>query len=709
MDETPPGEAAPAATARDGRNEAQIADLLRLARGRFRVSGAVLTLPGSAPVAATRAGSGEDLAGAARSLAPQALAGGGMLVVSDADRDPTGAAAAAMRARRLGFYAGVPLGEPAGAVLSLLGRRARPFGRADRADLDGIGRLAAALLRQRAETDALDRQRLLDRACAVAGIGVWECDLATQDLRWSDAVYDLFELPRADAVTRAEIVRHYAPASLAAMETARARAIAEGGEFSLDAEIVTARGNRRWMRLTGSVECDGPRRVRIFGTKQDITAERELWERTRFLAETDVLTGLANRGLFQARLERLDQEGEADVAALLLVDLDGFKPINDTFGHAAGDACLIEVANRLRGLCGEGDLVSRIGGDEFAVLLGPSTGADTSERVAGRILRALAVPMELGAHSFHLGASVGIARAEGCGSAELFVRADLALYAAKAAGKNTFRSFTPEMRSSGDRQAAAAAEAAAALGDKRIALLYEPRLRLGDGGFVSFAAVARLGGPSGADPLAAAASEPALSARIAAWILDGALQQAQLWARAGHRNARVALPACAPQLRAPRFAEDLAGRLGRQGLQPGAIEIEVAEDLFHKGDPGPIREVLARLRACGIRVVLDASASVAGVLGRLRSDPVDAVKLDRTLVGRFPASALDRAVLDAILRFCAGLSIDVIADGVETEAQREGLRALGCALGQGPLLGAPLPAPAAERWLARAARSPRVA
>ncbi|MFE1602779.1 putative bifunctional diguanylate cyclase/phosphodiesterase [Methylobacterium sp. ID0610] len=708
-------------------------DLLALARGSFRVPIALLTLPdGAPPLIAGRAADAESLA--ACGLLRAVSRSGGRLTIPDARDD------ARLRVDpvvagplRLRFYAGRTVPTHDGpAILSLFGRRPRRLSRADEARLDHLASLAARLLRDQAEARAMaraldaevaraddhvqrlaDHRRLFDQACAVAKIGIWQCDLATETLSWTDAVYDLFELPRGGAVTRAEILRLYTPESLRAMETARARAIRERSSFTLDAEIVTARGNRRWMRLTGNVECEGDRPSRIFGMKQDITAERTLWERTRFLAETDVLTGLANRGLFQARLAALDApRPDSRIGALLLIDLDGFKPVNDTYGHAAGDVCLREVADRLRMVCREADLVARIGGDEFAVLLGPSTDPAAGERVAMRIVGTLRAPITLGDHAVRLGASVGIAVPDGCGGPDLFVRADLALYAAKAAGKNTFRAFTPDMRSKGDRRAAAAAAVTAALSEERVAVLFRPRLGLADRGLVGIEAVPRVQGPPGeeiGDPFAAAASEPAAMMRIGTWTIDQALRHAAAFAAAGLSCARLAIPVSGLQLRGPGFGEDFLARVIRHGLDPRAVEIAVAESVFAEGEPGQARAALQRLRQAGLRVIFDAPGSVAAVLGRLRNDPVDAVKIDRVLTQRFLASPLDRAILDAVLRFCAGLAIDVVADGVETEAQREGLLAVGCTIGQGPLLGEPWPAAQAASWLPPADMAQQVA
>jgi diguanylate cyclase (GGDEF)-like protein len=302
----------------------------------------------------------------------------------------------------------------------------------------------ASLIREQAISLAHSR-KIFERASAAAKIGVWECDLPDETLRWTDVVYDIFELPRGSALDRNEILKCYSEDSLKALNTLRSRAIAERGGFTLDAEIMTVKGQRRWMRITATVECEGGDPVRIFGMKQDITEEKLLWERTRYLAEFDIMTGLANRSQFQARLSDLDERraNRNAIGALVLIDLDGFKQVNDTLGHSLGDEYLKEAALRLGYVCREAELVARIGGDEFAVLLGTHLNRSAIEDLAEEIVQAMSIPAESGSQSLRLGASVGIARVDGCTPSELFTKADTALYAAKAAGRNTFRIFNP--------------------------------------------------------------------------------------------------------------------------------------------------------------------------------------------------------------------------------------------------------------------------
>ncbi|MDH7798565.1 MULTISPECIES: diguanylate cyclase [unclassified Beijerinckia] len=290
-------------------------------------------------------------------------------------------------------------------------------------------------------------RKIFDRASATARIGVWECELADEGLTWTDQVYDLFELPRGAPLDRQNLLTFYTPESLHQLHERRSRAIAERGGFHLDAEIITAKGRHRWIRITATVECENGLPVRIFGMKQDVTEEKLLSDRMRYLAEFDIMTGLANRGSFQMRLDALAEGAEAPFGALLLVDLDGFKQINDLFGHALGDECLKEAAIRLKSICGEGDFVARIGGDEFAVLLSATCAQTDIDTTAERIVEAISQPIRYADRSFQIGASVGVACVGTRQASELFTQADAALYAAKASGRNTYRLFSPALLS----------------------------------------------------------------------------------------------------------------------------------------------------------------------------------------------------------------------------------------------------------------------
>ena len=285
------------------------------------------------------------------------------------------------------------------------------------------------------------RQYLVERASATARIGIWSCTLPEETLSWSNGVYDLFELPRGSAVSREQILKMYAPHSRRHMQALRKQAINTLGDFNFDAEITTATGKQRWMRITATVDGVNGRARRIFGMKQDVTEEKLLAERTRRMAETDALTGLANRSLFQSRLDDLRDNPQAkSIGALILIDLDRFKMINDTLGHAQGDACLIEAGRRLTSCSAPGALVARIGGDEFAIVTGHNT-TPRPEDLCADIVDAFREPFLFGGQPYQIGSSIGMARNTGQDAEALYRNADTALYQAKSSGRGTWRQF----------------------------------------------------------------------------------------------------------------------------------------------------------------------------------------------------------------------------------------------------------------------------
>jgi diguanylate cyclase (GGDEF)-like protein len=305
------------------------------------------------------------------------------------------------------------------------------------------------------ETAAARSRETFERALAAARLGMWECDLTTETLQWSGGTYDMFGIERASPLVRKQTLPRYSACSLQALEKIRSESLAQRKGFNLDADIVTERGVQRWIRITAVVDCAGNRPVRLFGMKQDITEEKAKWDRLRYLAEVDELTGLTNRSLFQSKLaEMCETAHPADPGgALLLIDLDGFKDVNDSLGHATGDECLSEVARRLARACPDGLTVARIGGDEFAVLLGPSSDKPQVSAIAAHIVKTMSRPVASRGQRFTIGASVGIAWISSCAPGEIFQRADAALYAAKSAGKNTFRWFDPRYASAKETRA----------------------------------------------------------------------------------------------------------------------------------------------------------------------------------------------------------------------------------------------------------------
>ena len=285
------------------------------------------------------------------------------------------------------------------------------------------------------DEDQPNSLELYDQAASLVSAGAWSCDLSSERLAWTGGVFELFGLSNGPAPERHDIVEMYAEESRDLLERKRSHAIEVRSGFSLDARIVRADGIERWIRITASTQGSNGRAERLFGMKQDVTEDHARWEALRAQAECDPLTGVANRASFQRFLgRRKGDSAQESVGALLLFDMDGFKQVNDWWGHAAGDACLSAFGDRLRKAFPHARLVSRIGGDEFAVLLPPVSSRSETETALRSTIRNLQAPVPWNGDLLPLGVSIGLAFASDEPELDpqtLFVAADRALYNAK--------------------------------------------------------------------------------------------------------------------------------------------------------------------------------------------------------------------------------------------------------------------------------------
>lgn len=275
-------------------------------------------------------------------------------------------------------------------------------------------------------------QNLFDKSFKAARVGIWECTLPDETLTWTDTVYELFELEPRSPVAREVAVALYLPESRRKLAEVRSAAIRDGDGFTLDAQIMTGKGNLRWIRITAIVERVDGQPVRIFGMKQDITAEKTLFEQIRRSAETDPVTGLASRTKFEAAFDEAVMASASQQKALLLIDLDRFKAVNDRLGHQAGDDCLRDAGRRISEVTPGAAVMARLGGDEFAII----ADCESAESLA-EMARRVADKLEWWVGSFpdklKVSASVGTAMIlPGIPAKDIFAEADRALYAVKA-------------------------------------------------------------------------------------------------------------------------------------------------------------------------------------------------------------------------------------------------------------------------------------
>jgi diguanylate cyclase (GGDEF)-like protein/PAS domain S-box-containing protein len=423
----------------------------------------------------------------------------------------------------------------------------------------------------------------------------------------------------------------------------------------------------------------------------DITNARELQAQVDHLAWHDFLTGLPNRFAAQRHLNQIIKEAESTKAplAVMYLDLDKFKLVNDTLGHAAGDALLVSVATRLRSCFRVVDLVSRQGGDEFVVLMAPGSSRIDATQAAQRISAAVALPHHLDGEPIHIGCSIGIALypSDGDSGDVLLRHADTALHAAKAAGRNVWRFFSQELLSSaierrqmenGLRHALVAAE---------FELFYQPKVQLSDGALCGCEALLRWQHPvwGWVDParFIRSAEESGLIIPLGRWVLSQAVRQAKRWERDGLMTGAVAVNVSALELRQGDFASYIRDHLAESDLDPTHLQLELTESALMRDVQGA-SALLQRLKNIGVSLAIDDFGTGYSSLSYLADLPIDLLKVDRSFVhGIDHAVPRRQTLLRAVLTLADNLSIAAVAEGVETGPEADFLNAAGCVQGQG--------------------------
>jgi diguanylate cyclase (GGDEF)-like protein len=424
-------------------------------------------------------------------------------------------------------------------------------------------------------------------------------------------------------------------------------------------------------------------------------------------AHFDSLTSLPNRVLFRDRLsQELAGVGSGSPGgALLYVDLDHFKRVNDTVGHGAGDQLLTIIAQRLRSCVKDGDTVARLGGDEFTVILRQVPSAEAASEIAQRIIDALQRPVNIGGRDHQVRASIGITRFPDDGSNidELLRNADLAMYQAKDSGRSCAVFFDRKMA----RASVQLAESGLfrAVRRREFALYYQPQFALQNGELVAMEALVRWQHPREGlrfpKDFVPAAEQSGLMVEIGTWVLESACRQLMLWREEGIAPGRLALNVSLQQLRASDFVQLLDQTLERAGLPPQILELEVTEAVFADEDA---RVALRKVAALGVRVALDDFGTGYSSLNHLRQQPVDAIKIDRCFMSEVPDNYQATTLLATIIDMAHALGKQVIAEGVETLPQLDLLRQRGCDIAQGFVLARPLQvADATERLAQRSA------
>lgn len=548
---------------------------------------------------------------------------------------------------------------------------------------------------------------MLNRSQSVARLGSWQLNFVTGELLWSDETYRMFGVPRGRpldyegfmALVHEDDRDHVDQAWQAAMR---------GQPYSIDHRIVIG-NDTFWVHELAEIEFDADGApLRAIGTVQDIT-ERKLAEaRIQQLAYFDILTGIPNRTLCLDRLRQKLREAQRHgrSLAVLFIDLDRFKQVNDSLGHAQGDNLLKEIATRMQQCVRSDDTVARLGGDEFTVIL-DEVNDEGAAHVARKILATTRRPIDLDGHQYHASCSIGIALfpRDGRDADTLLRNADMAMYQAKRELEGLCF-FDHDMDRRAHERMIIESELYQAIDRQELLLHFQPRADLCHGGITGMESLVRWQHPERGlvppDEFIPVAEETGLIIPLGRWVLRQACEQFMAWRKQGLEPGRMAVNLSPRQFRDPRLVSDIESTLEATGIEPRQLEIEITESMLAHGMEQAL-DVLNRLHGMGIRLAIDDFGTGYSSLNQLKQLPVDELKIDKSFVNGLPSDKDDIPIVLATLSMAHALGLEVVAEGVETDEQLDFLKANGCEEIQGYLFSRPLEAGAMERLLAEGA------
>jgi diguanylate cyclase (GGDEF)-like protein/PAS domain S-box-containing protein len=543
------------------------------------------------------------------------------------------------------------------------------------------------------------KTQLLQAMQSLSQIGGWEFDLVARKVVWTDELHRILETsPRDFQPVPGDTSRFLTPESLARLRAATEQARPGDPPQDLEIEALTAKGRTVWVHVVMNTVWDHGQQVRRLAMVHDITerrnAEKVIWEQAHF----DPLTGLPNRRMLRDRLERdirQSRRGRGELA-VLFIDLDHFKEVNDTLGHDFGDLLLVEAARRIQGCVRETDTVARMGGDEFTVLLTELKSNSQLERILQKILDALAAVFQLRDEQVFVSGSVGVTLypTDATEIEDLYKNADQALYAAKGAGRNRFSFYTPALQEAALMRVRMANELRTAVAEQQFRLMYQPIVNIANGRVHKAEALIRwqhpvhgLVSPATFIPVAETSG---LIVEIGAWVFAQALEQVRQWRARLAPDFQISINQSPVQFHhEDRGSRSWDSQLDLLGLPGESIVAEITEGLLHDTS-ARVASRLKALRAAGIQMSLDDFGTGYSSLAHLHKFDIDVIKIDHSFVRHLAPASTDLALCKAIIVMAHELGKVVVAEGVETQAQCDLLLAAGCDYAQGYLFARPM-------------------
>ncbi len=553
-------------------------------------------------------------------------------------------------------------------------------------------------------------ERRLQLAIDIAHLGFWEWSLADGSVylspQWKRLLgYAEHELP--NRIQEWEERLHPADRERA-LSVLRGYAENPDGTFQSEYRMLHRDGDYRWVMSRAIAEFDDKGRVQcLIGTMLDITRQKLEEQRVREAAQHCPLTGLPNRALIFEYANHLlaAASRKHSRGALLFIDLDRFKPVNDLHGHDIGDRLLKEVAQRMVACVRKEDLVGRLGGDEFVIVLPYLGKGHTAPTVARHVIDALSQPFHISGLELSISASVGISfyPTHGSDVDTLLHRADLAMYRAKENGRGNYQVYSSELRHRVDASASVEAQIRRALAENLFTLYYQPVVDIDDGSVAGVEALLRLPGVKGdmIDPATfiPVAESSGMIVQLGDWVTEEVCRQLIDWRNKDMAPIRIAMNISPLQLRQRGFAARLLGIVRRLGVDPACLQIEVTESSLAERISDAM-ETLTELHAAGIQIALDDLGTGWSSLNLVSHLPLDKLKVDRVFVSKLRHDQASKAVADVIIAMGKALGLEIVGEGVDSEQTLDYLRRHGCRQMQGNLLAEPMPAADFLRWYA---------